>query len=127
MPQSPLNLNVKTPSGALAPSYQDQAGNLQTTTGGTKSALNLTAAAVIKASTGRIAKVVIVAPGSGSGAFTLNDCATTGAATAANTIWTQAFGGTAGTVINLDWPCAVGLVLSAVPGAGSPILAVSYS
>ncbi len=29
-------------------------------------------------------------------------------------------------IYDLDWPCATGIVLSAVPG-GTPIIAVSYS
>jgi hypothetical protein len=41
-------------------------------------------------------------------------------------IFVLPFGATVGTIVNLDWPCAVGIVLSVVPG-GSPILAVSYS
>jgi hypothetical protein len=41
-------------------------------------------------------------------------------------IFTISYGVKIGTVIDLDWPCAVGIVLSAVPG-GLPILAVSYS
>jgi hypothetical protein len=40
-------------------------------------------------------------------------------------IFALPFGATAGTVIGLDWPCAVGIVLSAVPPSG--VLAVSYS
>ena len=97
------------------------------TTGGALSSLHATAAAVVKAAPGRLTRLVIIAPGSTSGAFTLNDCATTGAASASNTIITIAEGGTAGTVYDLDWPCGVGIVLSAVPSAGSPIIAIAYS
>jgi hypothetical protein len=107
----------------------DAQGNLAVQNGGRSSALNLTAAAAIKASAGRLRKIVIIAPGSTSGAFTFNDCATTGAAAAGNTIFTMAYDATAnvaGAVIELDWPCATGIVLSAVPGGGSPIVAVSY-
>ena len=130
MPQTPLNLNTRNPAGALVAAQQDAAGNQLSTVGGAKSALNQTAAAVIKATPGRIAKVTIIAPGSGSGTFTLNDCATTGAAAAANAVFVLAYNATAnvaGAVFDLDWPCAVGIVLSAVPGAGSPIVAISYS
>lgn len=98
-------------------------------TGGKSSALNQTAAAVIKTGAGRLAKVIIVAPGSGSGAFTFNDCATVGAAAAANELWTlpyNAAGNVAGAIFNIDFPVAVGLVLSAVPGAGAPIINISY-
>jgi hypothetical protein len=62
--------------------------------------------------------------GGGSGAFTLNDCATLDAAGAANVVFTIGYGVKIGTVIVLDWPCAVGIVLSAVPD--DAVLAVSY-
>ena len=97
--------------------------------GGATPKLNVTAAAVIKATPGRVGKIIVVAPGSTSGAFTLNDCATTGAATAANTVWTLAYNATAnvaGASFELDFPVAVGLVVSAVP-AGSPQLSISYT
>ena len=32
----------------------------------------------------------------------------------------------AGSVINADWPCANGIYLGAVPGAGSPVVNVSF-
>ena len=98
--------------------------------GGASSKLNATAAVVLKATPGRVGKVIVVAPGSTSGAFTLNDCATTGAATTANTVWTLAYNGTAnvaGAMFELDFPVTVGLVLSAVPGGGSPQLSISFT
>lgn len=98
--------------------------------GGVKSTLNMTAAAVIKAAPGRIGKIIIVAPGTTSGAFTFNDCATIGAVAAGNEILTIPYNAAenlAGTVIDIDWPCLVGIVLSAVPGAGSPIINVSWA
>jgi hypothetical protein len=126
--------NTPTPfrsaANTQAPANLDAEGNLLTSSGDTKSALNITAATVIKATPGRLAKIIIVAPGSGSGAFTFNDCATTGAASAANTVFTLAYNATAnvaGAVINLDWPFLVGIVLSAVPGAGAPTVSVSYT
>lgn len=107
----------------------DPYGNQAFQAGGSRSALNLTAAVAIKATPGRIRRVIVLAPGSGSGAFTINDCATTGAAAAGNQIWSMAYNASAnvaGAIFSLDWPCLVGIVLSAVPGAGSPIIAVSY-
>ena len=130
MGQTPLGYNAITPGKVLAPLNLDAEGNLIVSGGETKSALNQTAAAVIKATPGRLAKIIIVAPGTTSGAFTFNDCATTGAAAAANEIFTIAYNATAnvaGAVITLDWPCLVGIVLSAVPGGGSPIINISYS
>lgn len=97
---------------------------------GTNNALNLTAAAIIKAGPGRIAKVSIIAPGSTGGAFTINDCATTGAATTANEIWSLAYNATAnlgGAIFTLSFPCKTGIVLSAVPTGGSPQIAVSFT
>jgi hypothetical protein len=126
MPQTPLGFNTRTPSGALGPNSADAYGNLLTSSGGTKSALNLSAAAIIKASPGRVARVIIVSGGSTSGAFTLNDCATTGAAAAANEFFSCPEGTATGTSFLVDWPCLVGIVLSAVPGGGSPVIAVSY-
>jgi hypothetical protein len=130
MPQAPLNATVaKNPSNVLVPLLVGVDGQLLVASGGTKTALDQAAAAVIKAAPGRVAKVIIVAPGSGSGAFTLNDCLTTGAAAAANEVWTLAYNATAnvaGAVIDIDWPFLVGIVLSAVPGAGSPIINLSY-
>ena len=130
MSQTPIALNSKNPANAFTPTLVDAGGMLEVTNGGKSSALNLTAAAVIKGSSGRLAKIVIIAPGSTSGTFTFNDCATTGAATAANTIFTLAYNATsnvAGSVFNVEWPCANGIVLSAVPGGGSPIVAVSFA
>lgn len=177
--------------------------------GGNNSALNLTAAALIKGSPGIIYRAVIIAPGGTGGAFTLNDAnalvtaktitgitvatnavvtlstggstnpfavgntisfASVGGMTQINTVvgqvtaiggvttawtvttninssafsaWTTAGtaasfsaqnqiitipqGGTTGAVYTVDWPCLNGILLSAVPTASSPILAVAYS
>lgn len=131
MPQYPAAaVTAKNPAGAQAQLNLDAQGTLRTTGGGVSRTLNMTAAAVIKATPGRLARIVVIAPGTTSGAWTLNDCATTGAAAAANVIYTMAYNATAnvaGAVITLDWPCTTGIVLSAVPGAGSPILAVSWT
>ena len=130
MAQNPLAATVAVRGGTQV-SVAAGPGNEQYVAGGGQaSKLNQTAAAVIKATPGTLHKIVIVAPGSTSGAFTFNDCATTGAATAANEIFTIAYNATAnvaGLVINLDWPCAVGIVCSAVPGGGSPIFNASYT
>lgn len=129
MAQNPLvALVAKAPNGAFVPLNADVAGNLLTSVGDTKSALNQTAAAVIKAAPGRLAKVLIVAGGTASnGNFTFNDVASVGAAAAANAIITIPSGTAAGTMFTLDWPCAVGIVMSTVPSAGSPIAAISYT
>jgi hypothetical protein len=104
--------------------------SLVTTNGGTLSSLNNTAAALIQAGALRLCRIIIVAPGSGSGAFTINDSATLAGAAAANEVWSLPYNATsnvAGASFSLDWPMANGLVLSAVPGAGSPVIALSYT
>lgn len=85
---------------------------------------NVAAAAVVKATPGRLAKIVVLtAPSAGS--LTANDCATTGAAAIGNEIISLAFGAlTAGQVITLDWPCNTGIVISSVGTGG--VYSVSY-
>lgn len=97
--------------------------------GPTSSALNVTAAKVIKATPGHIGKLLVIAPGTTGGVLTLNDCAAVADAATANEIISIAFGGlTAGQVIDLgNWPCKVGIVVSAVPSAGSPNYSISFT
>jgi hypothetical protein len=109
---------------------QGPIGTLNTALFGSKSAPNLTAAKVIKATPGSASFLHIIAPGSGSGAWTLNDCTTTTAAAAANEVISIPYNATvnaAGSFINLEnFPFLVGITLSAVPGAGSPIAVLIY-
>jgi hypothetical protein len=93
--------------------------------GGNATALNVTAAAVIKATPGTLFRVAVSAPGS-AGALTLNDnTALTGNA-AANAIVSIPYGSlAAGQIITLDWPCAAGIVVSAVPTGG--VFAATFS
>lgn len=105
--------NFSTVAGYGSPPL-DPGGPAMVAPGGVNSALNLTTAQVVKATPGRLIKVLVVIPGS-AGSLTLNDCATTGAAAATNEILTIAFGSLSiGQVISLDWPCSVGIVVSAV-------------
>lgn len=133
MGQSPLAATVarKLTSSASAPLYLDGTGkSALVAIGGSQSALNVTAAALIFAGPVRLCKIVILAPGSTSGAFTFNDIDTLAGAAAGNAFFSIAYNAAnnvAGAVFNVDWPCAKGLVLSAVPGGGSPILAISYT
>lgn len=129
MPQYPQSYNSVNPTGSLEANKVDSAGILMSSAGGLKSVLNVTAATVIKASPGRVAKIIINAPGATSGGFALNDCLTTGAAAASNLVWEIAYNATTnveGAVFVIDFPFLVGIVLSAVPG-GSPIVSISYS
>ena len=131
MSQNSLWATFKNSLGKLVPALVDTNTNvLLVSRGGANSAINVTAAAVIKGSAGRVAKIIVVAPGTASGAFTINDCATTGAANAANTIWTLAYNATAnvaGASFEIDFPTSSGIVVSAVPGGGSPQLSISFT
>jgi hypothetical protein len=126
MPQNPLSAGVaRILGGAISLLNLDVGGNLLVTTGGKSSALDVTAAAAIKGAAGRLCKISVIAPGS-AGSLTLNDAASTGAAAAANEIASIAFGSlTAGQVIALDWPCANGITVSAIPTGGA--VSISYS
>ena len=129
MPQGPLAVNnyALNPSKVAVPLQTDANKNLMVSGGGASSTLNITAAAVIKATPGRLCKIIVIAPGS-AGNLVINDLAATSGSTAANTVVTLAFGSmTAGQVITLDWPCAVGIAVTAVPSAGSPIFSISWS
>jgi hypothetical protein len=81
--------------------------------GGNSAALNVTAAAVIKATPGLLYRINVVTAGS-AGNLVLNDTTTTGGATTANEIISIPFGSLPVT-IPLGWPCASGIVVSAVP------------
>lgn len=119
MPQNPLAATIATnPSGQQAPLKSDAYGNLLTSTGGTLNTYDITAATVVKATPGRIAKISIVVAGSAPG--TVNDCATTGAVAVTNEI--AALPNTAG-ITNFDWPCTTGIVVT--PGTGQTV-AISY-
>ena len=131
MPQNALPYNPAiSPGGTPKPLNLDSGGNLKVASASALSALNVTAAEVVATPATRLAKIVVVDPGTTGGAFTINDCATTGAASAANTIWSVPYNGTGvvkGAVFTLDWPITIGIVVSAVPSGGTPILAISYT
>lgn len=76
------------------------------------------ATGVLKATPGVLVSVIVVTAGS-AGSLTFNNCATTGDAATANEIITIAFGSlTVGQVITLNFPCNVGIVLSAITTGG---------
>lgn len=94
---------------------------------GTATALNITAAQVVKASPGRLMQIVVTAVGTTSGGLTINDCTTVAAAAASNVMFSVLLADmTVGQIITLDVPALNGIVVSAVPGGGSPIYAISY-
>lgn len=91
--------------------------------GGNATVLNITAAAVVKATPGTAWRINVVAPGT-AGSLILNDCATTGAAATANAIISIPFGSLPVT-IPLTWPCNTGIVVSSVPTGG--VFTISFS
>lgn len=103
-------------------------GALLMTDGGSRESLNVTAAGVVKATPGRLCKIVISGTVGTGGNYTFNDCASTGAASASNQIASLA-GTTAvsGQPITYNWPCLTGLVVSAFATGGAPILSISWS
>lgn len=99
----------------------------QIASGGGSSALNITAAQVIKASPGRLCKITVLGVVGTGGNLTFNDCTTTGAATTANQICLLAGNTAVGSVTTLDWPCINGIVCSAVPTGGTVQINVSFN
>jgi len=122
MPQGPIPVTVATiPNGAgfsQAPLQMDKTGNLLTGAG-SASVLNKTAgASVIKATAGRISKIIVNTAASTIGS--VSDCATTGAVAASNLVF--AIPETVG-VYPVDFPCATGIVLTVGTGG---VVSVSY-
>lgn len=108
--------------------YITPGGGALVATGGKASVLNITAPRVIKPSPGNMATVVISGTVGTGGTYVFNDCATLAAASAANQIASLP-GTTAanGLPISYDWPCTVGIVISAVATGGAAIVSVAYS
>jgi len=89
---------------------------------GTKTFLNITAATVVKAVAGRVAKVSVIAPSNaGSQNAAVADKTTTTGITNANLV--AVIPDVIGTY-NIDFHCANGIVL--VPGGAGQVLAISY-
>jgi hypothetical protein len=88
-------------------------------------ALNVTATGVIHAGPCNLIRLIAVTPGT-SGNLTVNDAATLGAANAGNVIFSvnnsQA---QSQALMNLDWPCLNGIVISSIPATG--VVAMSYN
>ena len=94
-------------------------GPIQTTNVSlTKNRLNITTPTVVKLGAGRVAKVSVIVAGSAAGS--VNDCATTGAAAAANELAPLP---NAVAPLDLGFAYSTGLVI--IPGTGQT-LAVSY-
>jgi len=79
---------------------------------------NSIATGVIKATPGKCIQVMVVTPGT-AGSLTLNNAATVGGATGGNQIISYlASGMFAGQIIDVNFTCNVGLVVSAMPTGG---------
>ena len=77
MPQNALQVTgAKNSSNVQKQELVDASGVLVGSRGGLNSTLNVGAAAVIKATPGRVARLIVIAPGTTSGALTLNDAPT---------------------------------------------------
>jgi hypothetical protein len=92
--------------------------------GGTDSALNLTAAAVIKSSPGRLVRIAVLASNTSAAATFYDNNSTSSGNVAAAEIFAIPQNATAGTIYYLDWPCNTGITLAA---AGGGTFAISYS
>lgn len=118
MPQANLFLTSVNPAGKNAPSKLDTSGSLLIGKG-LSTSLNLAAGAhIIKATPGRICRISVNTAQTSVGS--VSDCATTGAVAAANLIAAipEAQG-----VYDIDFPCAVGIVVT-VGTAG--VVSVSF-
>jgi len=98
--------------------------------GGSKSSINITAAAVVKAAPGCLYRIVIQAAGT-SGTLTISDLATTSGAAAANQIISLTSAqlttliGNNGGVVTLEWPCQTGIAVTTC--SGGIVANVAYS
>jgi hypothetical protein len=122
MPQNSLGFDLVNPSThALSAASLDNQAVSQLFAQGLNTALNVTSARVVKTGAGRAVRVILTVAGS-AGTLVLNDCATTGAASAANQIYNSTGVLAAGTIVTLDFPVSVGLVVSAVPTGATLVI-----
>lgn len=118
MPQGPFQANVaKNPSGVSVPLNTNASGNTVVVNSISRT-LNITAATVVKASAGQVVTISVLVAGSAAG--TVNDCATTGAAAAANAICPTP---TTVGIYPVNFPATTGIVVT--PGTGQT-LAISF-
>jgi hypothetical protein len=108
MPQNALSATIGVSSGKGAPTQIDATGNIMVGKG-LKSAFNVTAATVVKATPGRLAKISVLVAGAVGAAY---DSITTSGNTAANEVFV--IPATVG-VYDIDVPCLTGIVIA--PGA----------
>lgn len=133
MGQGPIATKLfgRSAAGLSVPVAVTPDGELIAASQGDTVSFNKTAAAVIATGKGRVKRITLLAPGTTSGAWALNDnTAVGGTNVVGNQLWGMPYNSTknvAGESIDLDLPFVNGLVLSAVPGSGSPIASISYT
>lgn len=114
-------------TGGYGNANKDPNGAQQAADGGGSSALNISAAQVIKAAPGRLCKIVVLGVVGTGGALTFNDCTTVAAATTANQIYSSPGNLAVDSVVSLNWPCINGIVCSAVPTGGTVQINTSFN
>lgn len=114
-----IQCDYSTTGSALYPNANCDIQGSLVAVDGRNSALNISTATVVKASSGRLVRINVVTAGTTAG--TANDTTTTGGAAASNEIFS--IPNTIG-VYFLDWPITNGIVI--VPGTGQ-VIAVSYN
>ena len=119
MPQNPSNLNSLNPAGKLAAQQVDSQGTELVTFGG-KSAAYLTATGAVKASAGRLCKVIVTTALSAA-AITIYDNAT---AATGNVLAVIPASTAAGTIYDFQIVAANGIYASF---GGTGTIAVTYS
>lgn len=127
MPATIGSLSSFSTVGGYGTATKDPNGVEQAAGGGNSSAVNISAAQVIKATPGRLCKIVVNGVVGTGGNLTFNDCATVAAATTANQIYFGIGTLAVGTVVTIDWPCVNGIVCSAVPTGGTVQINASFN
>lgn len=96
---------------------------LLTTSGGQRSALNLQPGPnLVKASQGRLYRVVVTSGPGTAGTLAVNDCATTAAVSAANLVDSIGYASAVeGFEFLLEWPCLTGIVVTVPTGCTASV------
>lgn len=113
MPQTPLNFSTQAPNGAFVATQSDLSGNLLTGNGSTTRLALAAGQTLIKATPGRVAKLIVNTATGSAGSLAVNDCASVGAVATGNIVYSVPFGtAILGTIIVLDVPCLIGIVVT---------------
>jgi hypothetical protein len=108
-----LNFSTQNPSGVFVANQSDASGNFLVANGSTTRLALAAGQTLVKAAPGRVAKLIVNTATGTAGTLAVNDCASTGAVAAGNVVYSVPFGtAILGTVIVLDVPCLVGIVVT---------------